>query len=88
MAYRIENMSCTIESYNIDIVTWSKCAHCDNVVRINEKDYLNLYAGENGYNTGSYLFCKDGLWSAMSEGEYIKAGKLLFMQEEVINFYA
>ena len=56
-----------------------------------EKDRIDVYSEEKRLSKGIYLRSKNG-WvinpATSNGGEYVKAGNLLFLQEEVPNFYA
>ena len=86
---RADRIKCFFEPYSINIIKWGRksAAYCDNTMRIDERDYMQLDAGENGYRIGTYMFCKGGIISNLSVGDYVKAGDFIFLQEEVPNFY-
>lgn len=84
---------------NIKIVKVGKdycCFHAqreggDGWIVFTEGDRLDLFAGENGMNEGTYIHCR-GTYALSREtstgGKYVKVGNLVFLQEEVPQFYA
>ena len=84
---------------NIETVEVGKGYNClysqreggDGWILFTEKDRLDLFAGENGINEGTYIRCVGGYTLSRETsvgGYYTKAGDFIFLQEEVPNFYA
>ncbi len=81
-----------IEPYDISVIEQgrSKCGFCNNVMRVNEEDYFDLFAGDGGYTTGTFIYCRKGYMTPgnVRFGSYAYADGMYFLEEEVPNFYA
>lgn len=75
----------TFEPYKIDIIDLEKgeCAYVNDTIRIRGKGYLMLYPTNVKYSVGKFIFYQKE-WGT---GEFVRVKDLVFIKEELVNFY-
>ena len=89
-----------LEPYNITIIDLEKddCSYVNDVIRVGESDYYRLTSKSYKLDKGYFVKCMHAPTSAtyvtslaihvMSYGTFVRVHGTLFLEEELVNYYA